>query len=104
MSKPPTTARPTPVSWLRQRLLAPRLPASIAELMLLNRLRARTRSDLALDSLERATQVIDVTCKDWFAHEGAALARLFVSMQRNDHRTRNRPLVCTTVVNQPRQD
>lgn len=67
MSEP----QPLPLmSRLRQRLLAARLPAKIAELMLLNRLRARTRRDLAVDSLERASQVIDVTSKDWFAHEG----------------------------------
>lgn len=40
--------------------------ASIAQLLLLARLRARTRRDLAADSLERAAHVIFVTCKSWF--------------------------------------
>lgn len=34
------------------------------------RLRARTRRDLAMDTLERAAQVIFVTCKNWFFPEG----------------------------------
>ncbi|WP_332778351.1 hypothetical protein [Polaromonas sp.] len=70
MSEPQPAAGLPLMSRLRQRLLAPRLPAKIAELMLLNRLRARTRRDLAVDTLEHAAQVIDVTCKHWFAHEG----------------------------------
>lgn len=41
--------------------------ASIAQLLLLVRLRARNRRDLAVDSLERAAQVIYVTCKNWFS-------------------------------------
>lgn len=41
--------------------------ASIAQILLLARLRARNRRDLAVDSLERAAQVIFVTCKHWFA-------------------------------------
>lgn len=40
--------------------------ASIAQLLLLARLRARNRRDLAVDSLERAAHVIFVTCKNWF--------------------------------------
>jgi hypothetical protein len=40
--------------------------ASIAQLLLVARLRARTRRDLAVDSLERAAHVIFVTCKNWF--------------------------------------
>lgn len=40
--------------------------ASLAQLLLLARLRARTRRDLAVDSLERAAHVIFVTCKNWF--------------------------------------
>lgn len=41
--------------------------ASIAQLLLLARLRARNRRDLAMDSLERAAQVMLVTCKNWFS-------------------------------------
>jgi len=40
--------------------------ASLAQLLLVARLRARTRRDLAVDSLERAAHVIFVTCKHWF--------------------------------------
>lgn len=40
--------------------------ASIAQLLLVARLRARNRRDLAVDSLERAAHVIFVTCKNWF--------------------------------------
>jgi len=40
--------------------------ASLAQLLLVARLRARTRRDLAVDSLERAAHVIFVTCKNWF--------------------------------------
>lgn len=41
--------------------------APIAQLLLVARLRARNRRDLARDSLERAAQVIFVTCKNWFS-------------------------------------
>ena len=40
--------------------------ASIAQLLLLARLRVRIRRDLAVDLLERAAHVIFVTCKNWF--------------------------------------
>lgn len=40
---------------------------SIAQLLLVARLRARNRRDLARDSLERAAQVMLVTCKNWFS-------------------------------------
>ena len=43
-----------------------RLRASIAQLLLVVRLRARTRRDLAVDLLERAAHVIYVTCRNWF--------------------------------------
>ncbi len=43
-----------------------RLTASLAELMLVNRLRARTRRDLALDTLQRAADMIELTAKNWF--------------------------------------
>lgn len=41
--------------------------ARMAQLLLVVRLRARNRRDLAADSLERAAQVILVTCKNWFS-------------------------------------
>lgn len=41
--------------------------APIAQLLLVARLRARNRRDLARDSLERAAHVIFVTCKNWFS-------------------------------------
>lgn len=44
--------------------------ASIAELLLVARLRARNRRDLAVDTLERAAQVLWVTCKNWFSRTG----------------------------------
>jgi hypothetical protein len=46
--------------------------ASLAQLLLVARLRARTRRDLAVDSLERAAHVIFVTCKNWFAASPAS--------------------------------
>jgi hypothetical protein len=42
-------------------------PASIAEFLLVFRLRARRRSSLSADILERAVRVVFVTCKHWFA-------------------------------------
>ena len=48
-----------------QRVQSQRAP--IAQLLLVARLRARNRRDLARDSLERAAQVIFVTCKNWFS-------------------------------------
>jgi hypothetical protein len=47
------------------------LRASIAQLLLVARLRARNRRDLAVDSLENAARVIFVTCKNWFSPEQA---------------------------------
>lgn len=49
----------------KRRLIS--IQAGLAELMLLNRLRARTRRDLASDTLERAAQIIEVTSRHWFA-------------------------------------
>ena len=42
-------------------------PASIAEFLLVFRLKARRRSTLTADILERAVRVVLVTCKDWFS-------------------------------------
>lgn len=41
-------------------------PASIAEFLLVFRLRARRRSALSSDILERAVRVVFVTCQHWF--------------------------------------
>ncbi len=48
------------------------IQAGLAELMLLNRLRARTRRDLAGDTLERAAHIIEVTSRHWFGEPGSA--------------------------------
>lgn len=68
MSQVPPTEPPAPSAKSRQaevrRVDGQR--ASIAQLLLVARLRARTRRDLAVDSLERAAHVIFVTCKNWF--------------------------------------
>lgn len=41
--------------------------ARMAQVLLVARLKARTRRDLAVDSLERAAHVIFVTCKSWLS-------------------------------------
>lgn len=41
--------------------------ASIAEFLLVNRLRARKRAESSADVLERASRIVFVTCKNWFA-------------------------------------
>ena len=41
-------------------------PSSIAEFLLLLRLRLRRRSALCADMLERAFHLVMVTCKNWF--------------------------------------
>ncbi len=44
----------------------------LAELMLLNRLRARVRHDLTADTLARAAVVIGVTARQWFGEAGCS--------------------------------
>jgi len=46
--------------------------ASVAQLLLVARLKARNRRDLAVDTLERGAHVIWVTCKSWFSSGGAS--------------------------------
>ena len=46
--------------------------ASVAQLLLVARLKARNRRDLAVDSLERGAHVMWVTCKSWFSSGGAS--------------------------------
>lgn len=43
------------------------LRAGISELLLITRLKARSHGNLATDILERAAQVVFVTCKNWFS-------------------------------------
>ena len=59
--KPPDEAQSSEVRRLKQ------LRAPIAQLLLVARLRARNRRDLARDLLERAAQMISITCKNWFS-------------------------------------
>lgn len=40
--------------------------AGLAELVLLNRLRAQTRGKDAVQTLERAAQILEVTSRHWF--------------------------------------
>jgi hypothetical protein len=57
------------------------LQASLAELLLINRLKARsTQREQAAEMLERASHVVFVTCKHWFAEPE-------VSTVRQPHRT-----------------
>jgi hypothetical protein len=46
------------------------LQAGLAEMILVNRLRAHTRSDLALDTLQRGSKIIALTAQHWFADKG----------------------------------
>jgi hypothetical protein len=61
--EPATASHPVPA-------IAPQrqvgFPARIAEFLLVFRLRARRRSALSADVLERAVRVVFVTCKHWF--------------------------------------
>ena len=41
--------------------------ASVAQQLLVARLKARNRRDLAVDTLERGAHVLWVTCKNWFS-------------------------------------
>ena len=60
-NKPPDEAQSSEVRRLQQ------LRAPIAQLLLVARLRARNRRDVARDLLERAAQMISITCKNWFS-------------------------------------
>lgn len=46
-------------------------PASIAEFLLVFRLRARRRSALSGDMMERALHMVLVTCKNWFSNSAS---------------------------------
>jgi hypothetical protein len=58
-----------PLSVRQPKAAAPRpdrRSPGLAELMLLNRLRARNRPDLTSQTLERAAHIIAVTSRHWF--------------------------------------
>lgn len=62
----------------RPSLYAPdKIKAGIAELLLVNRLKARSaRRTQAKDMMERAAHIVFVTCKNWFTpNEGATPGR-----------------------------
>jgi hypothetical protein len=61
--RPPTAARP-PEAIAQKKMT---FQASIAEFLLVNRLRARKRAEPSADVLERAAHIVFVTCKNWFA-------------------------------------
>ncbi len=44
-----------------------RLQASLAELLLVNRLKAHSHSAEAGDTMARAAQILSVTCRNWFS-------------------------------------
>lgn len=48
------------------------LRAGVAELLLLNRLRARTRRELNAQTLEHAARVIEVTARHWLSEDLAS--------------------------------
>lgn len=64
----PAGAPPRP----RRSLLSVR--AGLAELVLINRLRARMRCDAGLQMLERAAHIIDVTSRHWFGEDRSGAA------------------------------
>lgn len=68
--KPSTPQHPPQQARAQKRRLI-NIQAGLAELMLLNRLRARTRRDLARDTLERAAHIIEVTSRHWFGESTA---------------------------------
>jgi len=59
---PAATHLPAPVAQKKMSF-----QASIAEFLLVNRLRARKRAEPSADVLERASRIVFVTCKNWFA-------------------------------------
>ncbi len=81
----PDAARNKEVRRLRQQR------APIAQLLLLLRLRARNRRDLARDSLERAAHVLWVTCKNWFSLERDVAAPTPVVTSSEENPDQNKP-------------
>ena len=58
----PTVAKPEPLAHKKMTF-----QASIAEFLLVNRLRARKPAVPSADVLERASRIVFVTCQNWFA-------------------------------------
>ena len=56
------------------RKMSLRLQASIAESLLISRLRARTRNAPSADVLERGARMVHVTCNSWFPAASTAPA------------------------------
>ncbi len=83
--QPPDSARNKEVRRQRQQR------APIAQLLLLLRLRARNRRDLARDSLERAAHVLWVTCKNWFSLERDVAAPTPVVTSSEENPDQNQP-------------
>lgn len=65
--------------------------APIAQLLLVARLRARNRRDLARDLLERAAQVLWVTCKNWFSLGRGIAAQAPAVTQTEENSGQTRP-------------
>jgi hypothetical protein len=70
---PAATQLPVPIAQKKMSF-----QASIAEFLLVNRLRARKRAEPSADVLERAAHIVFVTCKNWFASP---------RQERPDHRS-----------------
>jgi len=64
-SSPPSSPVPAPVG---KRKIT--FQASIAEFLLVNRLRARRRAQPSAEVMERAERIVFVTCQNWFAKPG----------------------------------
>src|SRR4051794_12164586 len=59
--------------------------ASVAQLLLVARLKARNRRDLAVDMLERGAHVIWVTCRSWFSSGGVPPSDPDANNNNQDH-------------------
>lgn len=60
--------------------------ASVAQQLLVARLKARTRRDLAMDTLERGAHVMWVTCKNWFSSGQPPAAAQDADTDNNDNK------------------
>ncbi|RYX96655.1 MAG: hypothetical protein EOO28_07045 [Comamonadaceae bacterium] len=86
-TSPPKSSGPGLVSRVRNRLFPAKTPrhpdsvetpkhgigfqASIAELLLINRLKALGRRDQSAEMMERASHIVFVTCQNWFTEPEA---------------------------------
>ncbi len=62
--------------------------ASVAQMLLVARLKARNRRDLAVDTLERGAHVMWVTCKSWFSSGGPSTKDSESNKDTDAHRDR----------------